>query len=63
VEPVHLAASACPRARRTRCSAGLTGAGAAGLGWAGVKWNGDGTKLDGVVGKILLPSMISPIIA
>ena len=42
---------------------GLTGAGAAGLGWAGVKWNGDGTKLDGVVGKILLPSMISPIIA
>ena len=42
---------------------GLTGAGAAGLGWAGVKWNGDGTKLDGVVGKILLPSLISPIIA
>ena len=39
---------------------GLTGAGAAGLGWAGVKWNGDGTKLDGVVGKILLPSLISP---
>ncbi len=34
---------------------GLTGAGAAGLGWSGVKWNGDGTKLDGVVGKILLP--------
>jgi len=42
---------------------GLTGAGAAGLGWAGVKWNGDGTKLDGVVGKILLPSLISPVIA
>jgi PiT family inorganic phosphate transporter len=42
---------------------GLTGAGAAGLGWAGVKWSGDGSKLDGVVGKILLPSLISPIIA
>ena len=28
-----------------------------------MKWNGDGTKLDGVVGKILLPSLISPIIA
>ena len=42
---------------------GLTGAAAAGLGLAGVKWTGDGTKLDGVVGKILLPSLISPIIA
>jgi PiT family inorganic phosphate transporter len=42
---------------------GLTGAGAAGLGLAGVKWTGDGTKLDGVVGKILLPSMISPVVA
>src|SRR4029079_3904055 len=40
---------------------GLTGAAAAGLGWAGVKWSGDGTKLDGVFGKILLPSLISPI--
>ena len=42
---------------------GLTGAAAAGLGLAGVKWTGDGTKLDGVVGKILLPSLISPVIA
>ena len=42
---------------------GLTGAGAAGLGLAGVKWTGDGTKLDGVVGKILLPSLISPVVA
>ena len=32
---------------------GLTGAAAAGLGLSGVKWNGDGTKLDGVVGKVL----------
>ncbi|GIL36636.1 inorganic phosphate transporter [Phycicoccus sp. DTK01] len=42
---------------------GLTGAGAAGLGLAGVKWTGDGTKLDGVVGKILLPSLLSPAVA
>ena len=42
---------------------GLTGAGAAGLGLAGVKWTGDGTKLDGVVGKILLPSLLSPLVA
>ncbi|MBD3783374.1 MAG: inorganic phosphate transporter, partial [Micrococcales bacterium] len=42
---------------------GLTGAGAAGLGLAGVKWTGDGTKLDGVVGKILLPSLLSPVVA
>ncbi len=42
---------------------GLTGAAAVGLGWSGVKWTGDGTKLDGVVGKVLLPSLISPAIA
>lgn len=42
---------------------GLTGAGAAGLGLGGVKWTGDGTKLDGVVGKILLPSLLSPLVA
>ena len=42
---------------------GLTGAAAAGLGWSGVKWVGDGTKLDGVVGKVLLPSLVSPVIA
>jgi inorganic phosphate transporter, PiT family len=42
---------------------GLTGAGAAGLGFAGVKWTGDGTKLDGVFGKILLPSLLSPVVA
>jgi PiT family inorganic phosphate transporter len=35
----------------------------AGLGVSGVKWTGDGTKLDGVVGKILLPALISPLIA
>jgi PiT family inorganic phosphate transporter len=42
---------------------GLIGASIAGLGWAGVNWNGDGSKLDGVVGKVLLPAVISPVIA
>jgi PiT family inorganic phosphate transporter len=42
---------------------GLIGATVAGLGWAGVKWNGDGSKLDGVVGKVLLPAVMSPVIA
>jgi PiT family inorganic phosphate transporter len=42
---------------------GLIGASIAGLGWAGVNWNGDGSKLDGVVGKVLLPAVMSPVIA
>jgi PiT family inorganic phosphate transporter len=42
---------------------GLIGASIAGLGWAGVNWNGDGSKLDGVVGKVILPAVLSPIIA
>ncbi|MEI2778962.1 MAG: inorganic phosphate transporter [Tetrasphaera sp.] len=42
---------------------GLTGAAAAGFGLSGVKWTGDGSKLDGVLGKVLIPSFISPIIA
>jgi inorganic phosphate transporter, PiT family len=42
---------------------GLIGASIAGLGWAGVNWNGDGSKLDGVVGKVLLPAVLSPVIA
>jgi PiT family inorganic phosphate transporter len=42
---------------------GLIGATVAGLGWAGVKWNGDGSKLDGVVGKVLLPAVFAPVIA
>ena len=42
---------------------GLIGASVAGLGWAGVNWNGDGSKLDGVVGKVLLPAVVSPVIA
>jgi len=42
---------------------GLIGATVAGLGWAGVNWNGDGSKLDGVVGKVILPAIASPVIA
>jgi inorganic phosphate transporter, PiT family len=42
---------------------GLVGASIAGLGWAGVNWIGDGSKLDGVVGKVMLPALISPVIA
>src|SRR5689334_18403614 len=42
---------------------GLIGATVAGLGWAGVNWNGNGSKLDGVVGKVLLPAVVSPVIA
>ncbi|MDT4995264.1 MAG: inorganic phosphate transporter, PiT family [Actinoplanes sp.] len=42
---------------------GLIGATIAGLGWAGVNWNGAGSKPDGVVGKVLLPALLSPVIA
>lgn len=42
---------------------GLVGSALAGLGNAGVNWAGDGTKLDGVVGKVILPALLSPLIA
>ena len=42
---------------------GLIGATIAGLGWAGVNWNGHGAKLDGVIGKVILPALMSPAIA
>jgi PiT family inorganic phosphate transporter len=42
---------------------GLIGATIAGLGTAGVNWNGDGSKLDGVVGKVILPAVMSPVVA
>ena len=42
---------------------GLIGASIAGLGWAGVNWSGDGSKLDGVIGKVILPAFMSPVIA
>ena len=42
---------------------GMIGATVAALGWGGVKWVGDGTKLDGVIGKVVLPALMSPMIA
>jgi inorganic phosphate transporter, PiT family len=42
---------------------GLIGSTVAGLGWSAVNWSGDGTKLDGVVGKVLLPAVLSPVLA
>ena len=42
---------------------GMIGATVASLGWSGVKWIGDGSKLDGVVGKVVLPAFLSPAIA
>jgi PiT family inorganic phosphate transporter len=42
---------------------GLIGATLAGLGLEGVNWAGDGSKLDGVVGKVILPALMSPVLA
>lgn len=42
---------------------GLIGSAIAAIGFGGVKWVGDGTKLDGVVGKVIIPAVLSPIIA
>ncbi|MFT4296132.1 MAG: inorganic phosphate transporter [Micropruina sp.] len=42
---------------------GLIGSTLAGLGWGGVKWIGEGSKVDGVVGKVILPALMSPAIA
>nr|WP_269327213.1 inorganic phosphate transporter [Kineosporia mesophila] len=42
---------------------GLIGATLAGLGTSGVNWNGDGSKVDGVIGKVILPALASPVIA
>jgi PiT family inorganic phosphate transporter len=43
---------------------GLVGATIAGFGFSQVNWLGHSTeKLDGVVGKVLIPSLISPVIA
>jgi Phosphate transporter family len=40
----------------------LIGAAIAGLGVRGVKWVGDGSKLDGGLGKVVLPAAMSPLI-
>ncbi|GAB48354.1 inorganic phosphate transporter [Mobilicoccus pelagius] len=42
---------------------GLIGATVAGLGWSHVNWAGDGSKLDGVLGKVVLPALVSPVVA
>jgi PiT family inorganic phosphate transporter len=42
---------------------GLIGAALAGLGADGVNWAGDGSKLDGVLGKVILPALMSPFLA
>jgi inorganic phosphate transporter, PiT family len=42
---------------------GLLGSTVAALGWSAVNWTGDGTKLDGVVGKVILPAVMSPVLA
>ncbi|MBD8101484.1 inorganic phosphate transporter [Plantibacter sp. CFBP 8775] len=42
---------------------GLIGSTLAGLGLNGVNWAGDGSKLDGVVGKVILPALMSPLLA
>ena len=42
---------------------GLIGATVAGLGWSGVNWYGDGSKIDGVLGKVVVPAIASPVVA
>jgi PiT family inorganic phosphate transporter len=42
---------------------GLIGATIAGLGWGGVNWVGSGDKPDGVVGKVIIPAIASPVVA
>lgn len=42
---------------------GMVGSTMAGLGVGAVNWAGDGTKLDGVLGKVVLPAFASPVVA
>lgn len=42
---------------------GLIGSTLAALGFKGVNWAGDGSKLDGVLGKVVLPAFGSPMVA
>ncbi|WP_394274840.1 anion permease [Luteococcus sp.] len=42
---------------------GLVGSTLAATGADGVNWAGDGSKLDGVVGKVILPAFSSPVVA
>ncbi len=42
---------------------GMVGSTIAALGFGGVNWAGDGTKLDGILGKVVLPALASPVVA
>nr|WP_083655458.1 inorganic phosphate transporter [Vaginimicrobium propionicum] len=42
---------------------GLVGSAIAGLGFNGVKWIGENGEIDGVVGKVIVPGLISPLVA
>ncbi len=42
---------------------GLIGSTLAALGFSGVNWLGNGTKIDGVLGKVILPAFASPAVA
>jgi PiT family inorganic phosphate transporter len=42
---------------------GLIGSTVAALGLSGINWTGDGSKLDGVIGKVILPALMSPVLA
>ena len=42
---------------------GLVGAAVAGLGFGGVKWIGENGTIDGVIGKVVVPGLISPLVA
>ncbi len=42
---------------------GLIGATIVGLGFSGVNWAGDGAGLGGVVGTVILPAVLSPLVA
>ncbi|MEL4504196.1 inorganic phosphate transporter [Luteococcus sp. H138] len=42
---------------------GLVGSTLVALGAGGVNWAGNGSKIDGVLGKVILPALASPVIA
>ena len=42
---------------------GLLGATVAGLGWGGVNWAGNGQEIDGLLPKVVVPALASPVIA
>lgn len=42
---------------------GLVGATAASMGFGAVNWLGDGEHLGGVIGKVIVPALVSPVVA